>query len=83
MYHKSILSLVLGTLARGWCAAALGAAGPHPVAVAEVGPGDGSGAGFRLLLHRSEVGANSARVIWVELAQNPLRSLPFGRLFGR
>ena len=64
-------------------AAALGAPGPHPVAVAEVGPGDGSGAGFRLLLHRSEMGANSARVIWVELAQNPLRSLPFARLFGR
>ena len=45
-------------------AAALGADGPHPVAVAEVGPGDGSGAGFRRLLHRSEVGAKSERAIW-------------------
>ena len=44
-------------------AAALGADGPHPVAVAEVGPGAVSGAGFRRLLHRSEVGAKSVRAI--------------------
>ena len=44
-------------------AAALGADGPHSVAVAEVGPGAVSGAGFRRLLHRSVVGAKSVRAI--------------------
>ena len=64
-------------------AAALGAAGPDLGAVAEVGGGRVSGAGFRWLLHRSYVGATSAQVIHVGMADYPVRSLPSGRLFGR
>ena len=52
--------------------AALGAAGLHPGAVAGVGRGWGDVCCV----------ATSKQVIWVELGQDPLGSLPFGRMFG-
>ena len=64
-------------------AAALGASGPHPGAVAEVGPGAVSGAGFRWVLHPCHNGATWQRAIWLRMPDYPVLGLPFGRMFGR
>ena len=47
--------------------------------VVEVG---GAGAGFAGLLHRRTLRATSWRVISVEMAQDPVETLPSGRVLG-
>ena len=61
---------------------AVGAATLHPGTVVEVGAPGGSRGGFQRWLRRSYVRATSGRVISVEMAQDPVETLPSGRVLG-